>query len=88
MSRVRPGVVLVFTNRLRSMRVLIREDFPTLDRPANAISGKIAGGYWDGLTALFTNTADFTIMFRSGMISRFRVQCETRNIEGVVKIFF
>jgi hypothetical protein len=27
-------------------------------------------------------------MFRSGMNSRFRVQCKTRNIESVVKIFF
>jgi hypothetical protein len=42
-----------------------------LDRPANAISGKIACGYWDGLTALFTYTADVTIMFRSGTNSRF-----------------
>ena len=88
MSRVRPGVELVFTNRLRWMRVLIREDLPTLDRPANAISGKLAGGYWDGLTALFTNTADFTIIFKSRWNSRVGVQCRTLNIEGLVKVFF
>ncbi len=88
MSRVRPGVELVLTNRLRPMRVLIREDFPTLDRPAKAISGKIAGGYWDGLAALFTNSADFTIMLWSGMNSSFYVEIKVLNIEVVVKISF
>ena len=63
-SWVRPGVELIFTRRLRFKRVLIREDLPTLERPVKAISGKTAEGYWDGLTALLTNSADFMIIFR------------------------
>jgi hypothetical protein len=47
---------------------LIREDLPTFDRPANAISGKIAGGYWEGLTALLTNSADLMIMLDAGYL--------------------
>lgn len=61
-KRVRPGVELVFTRCLRFRRALIREDFPTLERPANAISGKTAEGYWDGMDALVTNSADLTII--------------------------
>jgi hypothetical protein len=41
---------------------LIREDLPTLERPVKAISGKSSEGYWDGLTALLTNSADLMIM--------------------------
>jgi hypothetical protein len=56
---VRPGVELVFTRRFRFKSVLIREDLPTLERPEKAISGKLAEGYWDALTALLINSADF-----------------------------
>ena len=63
-SWVRPGVELVFTRRLRFKSVLISEDLPTLERPAKAISGKSVEGYWDGLTALLTNSADFMIIYR------------------------
>jgi len=62
-SWVRPGVALVFTRRLRFTRVLIREDLPTLERPVKAISGKTASGYWAGVTALLTNSADFMIIY-------------------------
>ena len=41
---VLPGVLLVRASPFRLRRVLMREDFPTLDRPANAISGRTAGG--------------------------------------------
>jgi hypothetical protein len=64
MSWVRPGVRLVFTSRFRFRIVLIKEDFPTLDRPAKAISGNIAGGYCEGLAALVTNSADLMIIYR------------------------
>jgi hypothetical protein len=37
-------------------------DLPTFERPEKAISGKTAGGYWDCLTALVTNSADLMIM--------------------------
>ena len=55
---VRPGVRDVFTRRLRLINVLIKEDFPTLDRPAKAISGRFPGGYCDGWVALVTNLAE------------------------------
>jgi hypothetical protein len=42
--------------------VLINEDFPTLDLPANAISGNPVAGYWEGLVALVINSADLMIM--------------------------
>jgi hypothetical protein len=41
---------------------LIRLDLPTLERPTKATSGNSAGGYWDGLVALVTNSADLMIM--------------------------
>jgi len=44
----------------------MREDFPTFDRPAKAISGSPGGGYWEGFTALMTNSADRTIMDSHG----------------------
>ena len=33
------------------------EDFPTFDRPTNAISGHPSLGYWSGVTQLWTNSA-------------------------------
>lgn len=59
---VRPGVALVFTRRFRLTIVLIKDDFPTLDRPTNAISGKVGGGYCEGFTALLINSADRIII--------------------------
>ena len=62
MSCVRPGVELVLTNLFRLISVFIKEDLPTLERPAKATSGNSLAGYWDGFTALFINSADFMIM--------------------------
>ena len=62
-SWVRPGVELVLTRCLRLTRVLISDDLPSLERPVKAISGKAAEGYWDGLTALLTNSADLMIIY-------------------------
>ena len=59
---VRPGVELVFTKFLRPNNIFIREDLPTLERPENAISGLSGGGYWEGFTALVTNSADLTFI--------------------------
>ncbi len=44
MSWVFPGVCEVFASPLWKVRELMREDFPTLDRPMKANSGKRAGG--------------------------------------------
>ena len=43
MLRVRPGVLLVLAN-FEPTRELITLDFPTLDRPRNAISGTPGAG--------------------------------------------
>src|SRR5665647_2135978 len=56
-SCVLPGVLLVLASLFRPTSVFIRDDFPTLERPTKAISGKIPGGYWGGQTALFINSA-------------------------------
>lgn len=38
------------------------EDFPTLERPAKAISGMTGAGYWAGLTATASRFASLTII--------------------------
>src|SRR5258708_28233820 len=43
-SWVRPGVFEVRANARRPVSALIRLDLPTLERPANAISGALIGG--------------------------------------------
>src|SRR5258707_8580321 len=43
-SCVRPGVFEVRANARRPVSALIRLDLPTLERPANAISGALIGG--------------------------------------------
>ncbi len=44
MPRVQPGVDEVRTSFFRATSVLIRLDFPTFDRPANATSAMMGGG--------------------------------------------
>ena len=51
-DRVRPGVELVFAI-LVPRRELMTLDFPTLERPRNAISGRVGAGNW--LTAVAAN---------------------------------
>jgi hypothetical protein len=41
----------------------MREDLPTLERPAKATSGRSGNGYWEGLTALAMNAADLMFMW-------------------------
>src|ERR1700756_3118871 len=47
-SWVRPGVFEVRASARRPVRALIRLDLPTLERPANAISGPAIGGGDEG----------------------------------------
>src|SRR5688500_11438111 len=58
--RVQPGVLLVRTSFLRSTRELIREDFPTFDRPAKATSANAGGGSSRVLRAEVMNRASVT----------------------------
>src|SRR5262245_50964120 len=67
MARVLPGVALVLTRFFRCTRVLISEDFPTFERPANATSGSGCRGYCAGETALATNTAVAIFIANSGI---------------------
>src|SRR3954469_25384886 len=54
--RVRPGVELTCAS-FPPASALSREDFPTLDRPANAISGTVGAGNFAGSTADVKNFA-------------------------------
>src|SRR5581483_1100158 len=56
MERVRPGVELVFAT-FDPSRELIVLDFPTFDRPKNAISGGPGGGNCRQSDAAVTNWA-------------------------------
>ena len=59
MILVFPGDTEVFARFVRPVKRLIREDFPTLERPMKAISGKFAGGHSEVFALLFMNSADF-----------------------------
>ena len=49
---------LVLTSFLRLSRELINVDFPTFERPANAISGRVVAGNCHGVAALRINSAE------------------------------
>ena len=53
MALVLPGRELVRANFGLFTSLLMRDDFPTFDFPAKAISGLSGGGNCEGLTALF-----------------------------------
>src|SRR5579883_2561224 len=57
MSRVFPGVLLVFAMRF-PVSELSRVDFPTFDRPTNAISGSVSCGSFLNSCMLVTNVAE------------------------------
>jgi len=42
--------------------IFIREDFPTLDRPTKANSGKLGAGHLSSLAALVSNSAEWICM--------------------------
>jgi hypothetical protein len=68
------AVELVFTNFLRPNNVFIREDFPTFERPAKAISGLSEGGYWEGFTALVMKLADLMFIDRTHLKNNLSAQ--------------
>ena len=57
MSRVFPGVAEVIASLRLLHSILIRDDFPTLDRPMKANSGKLLSGLPETLVLLPTNLA-------------------------------
>ncbi len=77
MVSVFPGVELVFAISLLWTRVLISEDFPTLLRPTNAITGRLSAGRDSAPVTQAVNIAAVTfiailrpaISFRFGAIS-------------------
>ena len=64
MDWVLPGVELVLANFFLFTRVLMREDLPTLDLPAKAISGLSDSGYWLSLKALIRNSTSILTQTR------------------------
>jgi hypothetical protein len=57
-----PGVPETLASALVPAIMLISEDFPTLDRPINAYSGKFGFGHVSKLVLLFVNFADRIII--------------------------
>ena len=62
MSRVFPGVEDVLASFLWFANMLIRLDFPTLERPINAYSGSVVAGHFETSVLLMTNSADLISM--------------------------
>src|SRR5690348_18379582 len=54
---VRPGVFEVRASPLLPSKELINDDFPTLERPRKAISGRLPSTQWSRSKALLTNSA-------------------------------
>ena len=61
-----PGVLDTFARELCPVSMLIREDFPTLERPITANSGSLGFGHCSSLTLLLTYAAVFTRTCRDG----------------------
>ena len=59
MERVLPGVELVFATFFLLNRELIKEDFPTLERPHNITSGSLILGSCSISKTDFTNLISF-----------------------------
>ncbi len=70
MDWVLPGLELVLARPFRLTRVFIREDFPTFDLPAKAMSGLSGGGYWCSLKALMTKEASIQRLLNNQTVLR------------------
>ena len=57
MSMVFPGVADVMASPLRPVGMLLRLDFPTLERPMKAYSGNVPPGHFLTSVLLMTNSA-------------------------------
>ena len=68
-SWVRPGVREVFANPFTPTRALITEDLPTLDLPANAISGTVGAGNPVDAAADVTKTAFLAFIAGASAVS-------------------
>src|SRR6187551_1288407 len=71
---VRPGVFEVLASAFRRSSELISDDFPTLDRPRNAISGLTSASQSFLLNALLTNSDD-VIFILNGPSGAFGYLC-------------
>ena len=58
MSCVFPGFCEVIASPLRAVSILMSDDFPTLDRPMKAYSGRPVVGHFSTRLLLMTNSAD------------------------------
>jgi hypothetical protein len=62
MACVFPGVADVFANPFLLVIMLMREDFPTLDLPIKANSGRVGFGHFESSTEDLMNSACLTSM--------------------------
>ena len=69
MSIVFPGVAEVMASPLRPVSILMRLDFPTLERPIKAYSGNIPEGHFFTSVLLMTNSALVISIFMSNLES-------------------
>src|SRR5580704_918698 len=91
-SLVRPGVFEVRANARRPVSALIRLDLPTLERPANAISGAPIGGT-DSIDpaaemkshapANNSRPASISAAEKSAMVSALRSPAVRRDVTGL-----
>jgi hypothetical protein len=75
---VRPGVLEVRARPLRLRSELISEDFPTFERPKNAISGRRSATQCELSKALLINSAD--LIFTGREIKQKNVRAEEYHI--------
>ncbi len=59
---VRPGVFDVLARLFLTRSELMRDDFPTFDRPRKDTSGRMSAGHCKLVNELFINSADTIFM--------------------------
>ena len=72
MSRVFPGVADVLASLLFLVSMLIRLDFPTLDRPIKAYSGMVVAGHLLTKELLIINSALLISIIKSNFWANIR----------------
>ena len=86
-SSVLPGVEPVRASPLIPVRVLIRDDLPTFERPIKAYSGVFVFGHCATAGLLFTNVADLIIIIVIFFTTFAVVSCKD-NKNAVISLFF
>src|ERR1700730_4575637 len=80
---VLPGLLDTRAAFFRFNKRLIKEDFPTLERPTNASSGNGSTGYCSGLTALIIKSTVLIIIFSHSIRNK-----NTLNLNVLFVLYF